>query len=115
MVMSIEDYRLHMLGASVWTGEAVRAVMFRAGMNVKREAKKKAPKHVYKAHEIDVDVKTGRGVTTVTIETASPLGTIIEFGTPTLPGGRPYIGPACKAEAEVVERFLIAAVNRALR
>lgn len=92
----------------------VRKVLFRGGMNVKRAATAAATRELG-VHRINMDIEQGDDEIAAVIESEGPGGAIMEFGTPTLPGGRPFLGPALAKEAPNFEQFVGQAVAKALR
>lgn len=106
-------------GFADWLGEAaenvtaeVRKSIFKGGMNIKREAQSLAPKAL-RADQINMEVEDG-GLTAM-VETRGVGGAIMEFGTPTLPGGQPFLGPALEIEARDIEKNVGDAVAKGLR
>lgn len=107
----------------------LRKTVYRGAMNVKRAAVAGAPsdRKVPGIRRINVDIATGgaRGRSSrssvvggdevrADVEALSPLASIIEFGAPTLPGGRPFMGPALETEREPLPRAVDAVVAKLL-
>lgn len=83
----------------------IRKTVFKGATNVKRTARVLAPKHLH-ANAITFDIEDSGDEIAAVIETKGVGGAIFEFGTPSLPGGRPFMLPALEPEGENLEKFV---------
>lgn len=95
--------------------DEVRKVTFKGGMNVKRKAQSLAPRRVPHGTDINMEIKDSGDEIAAEVETRSGFGAIMEFGSPTLPGGRPHMLPALESESEAFEKFIDQAVTKLFR
>lgn len=89
-------------------------VAAKAGQNIKTGATEAAPDSVRRSpisYEVEVD---GNSVT-VSVESESPFGAIQEYGTPSNPGGSPFMTPAFEDEVPKFEKYALAALAKVLR
>lgn len=90
----------------------VHAVLFKGAMKIKKAANKRAPKPIRRSVQFEMaDADDG---VEVVIETKSEFGAIFEFGTPTNPGGSPFMEPSVEEDADEIEKFLLKAGRKAL-
>ncbi len=90
--------------ASEIRGE-IRKTVFKGASNVKRTAIGLAPKHL-RTDDITFEIDDSGDEIAAVIETRGKGGAIFEFGTPSLPGGRPFMLPALAPEGENLEKFV---------
>jgi hypothetical protein len=92
----------------------VRKTVFKGAQNVKRRAADLAP-DVYMASKIDFEIDDSGDEVSADIENQSPLGDVLEFGSPTNPGGRPFMLPALDPEGESLEKYVGLIVDKLFR
>lgn len=80
----------------------LRGTVFKGGMETKKRAINLAPKHLG-TDNIHFEMEQDADSNTAVVETRGVGGSIFEFGTPTLPGGRPFMLPALRPEGPVLE------------
>lgn len=91
----------------------MRKTVFKGAQNVKKRAQYLAP-NVKGADQISFEIDDTGDDVTAEIETRSGFGAILEYGGPNNPGGRPYMLPALRPEAPVLEQFVGDIIDRLL-
>jgi hypothetical protein len=93
----------HRAGSEI-AGE-VRKTVFKGALNVKKTAVGLAPKHLH-TDDITFEIEDSGDEIAAVIETRGKGGAIFEFGTPSLPGGRPFLLPALEPEGDNLEKYV---------
>lgn len=91
----------------------LRKTLFKGAQGVKKRAQASAPKQL-DTSKISHEMTSSGGELMETIETKGVGGAIFEFGTPTLPGGRPFMLPALEPEESALPDAVQAIVERLL-
>lgn len=83
----------------------VRAAVFKGAIETKRAAIPLAPRFLGVPQiAFEVTENDGADEIAAVVETSGVGGAIAEFGSPTMPGGRPFMGPAFRDQVEATER-----------
>lgn len=93
---------------------AIREALVESSGRVKVAATAAATRHLGVRRVFDRWTKQGAGAIERAVETKGAGGAIFEFGTPSLPGGRPFMGPALEPERTALPEAVEKAVREVL-